>query len=140
MKTGWALALTPLLLAGCAGRHEAYCRYQGPARIGQTVYLRGPSLRPEQLLEDSRCPIDVKCVQAGTVRVRVTLIGEDANERLDMTLGRPINAAGGRLTLLSVQPQRRTTQSPAPEDYRLTFDFKAGDFKAGEKADDPATK
>lgn len=124
MKTALSALLAASLLTGCAGRREAYCRYEGPARLGQTVYLKGPSLHVDRLLEDSRCPTDVRCVQAGTVRIRVSVIG--GGEPVDLTLGQPLAIAGGRLTLLSVQPPRRTALAPAPEDYRFTFDFSAG--------------
>jgi hypothetical protein len=127
MKTVCSLVLSTALLAGCAGRHEAYCRYEGAARIGQTVYVSGPSIRPDEVLEDSRCPVDVTCVRAGTVRIRVLVIASGGTHPVELTLGQPVESDGGRLTLLTVQPQQRTTRTLAAEDYRFTFDFKAGE-------------
>ncbi|HEX7872187.1 MAG TPA: hypothetical protein VF475_04695 [Sphingobium sp.] len=120
-------AMTALLvLGGCAAHPARVCDREGPARIGQTAYVGGPMVRPDRLIEDSRCPIDVQCVRAGEVKIAATVTGGDWKKEVELTLGKPIQIADGRLTLLSAAPQKRSGQEIAPESYRFTFDFKGG--------------
>src|SRR6185437_3005515 len=43
------------------------------AKIGQTISGLGVTITPMKVLEDSRCPVDVECIQAGTVRIDAEL-------------------------------------------------------------------
>ena len=74
------------------------------ARLGQEVRIGDVHVRPVAVLEDSRCPIDVDCVWAGRIRVRVAVRG--AGEPV-MELDRPVPVPGGeRLILVAVAPPR----------------------------------
>lgn len=90
-------------------------------RLGQGVSTHRVTVVPHEVLEDSRCPSDVQCVQAGTVRVRATLgsgLG-DANQVFE--LGQPITTETEVVTLVQVQPYPRQGQEIAPEEYEFTF-------------------
>lgn len=51
------------------------------ARIGQTADLgRGLRVRPVDVIEDSRCPHNARCVWAGRLRLRVDVDGVGARE------------------------------------------------------------
>lgn len=72
------------------------------ARLGEEVQIGDIRVRPVEVLEDSRCPVDVTCVWAGRVRLRVAASG--AGEPV-MEIDRPVTVAGGaRLTLVAVAP------------------------------------
>ena len=114
------------LLGGCATHQARLCQREGPVHLGETAYVNGPSVRPDRVIEDSRCPIDVQCVQAGRVRIAATIIGADRKDQVELTLGKPLPVADGMLTLLSAAPQQRSGQQIAPGTYRFTFDFKGG--------------
>lgn len=76
------------------------------ARLGEEVRIGDVRVRPLELLEDSRCPLDVTCVWAGRVRLKVAVSG--AGEPV-MELDRPVTVPGGeRLTLVAVAPPRWT--------------------------------
>ncbi len=77
--------------------------------IGQTVTLA--------LLEDSRCPVDVECVWAGTVRVKATF--KDAT--YTFTLDKPQTIGFYAITLTGVTPEKNSKVTIKPEDYRFTF-------------------
>ena len=121
------LGLTLLMLAGCAvspagpgappgpqlssevraqiEANEAPFRVPGTvtARLGQEVRLGEFRIRPLAVLEDSRCPLDVTCVWAGRIRLRVAVNGAEAV----MELNRPVEVApGSRLTLVAIAPPR----------------------------------
>jgi hypothetical protein len=128
MRTGLLL----LLLAGCAGsptpsqppnetapvpemsdveradlaRLDALLHAPGTvvARLGETVRVGDVEIRPLEVLEDSRCPLDAHCVWAGRIRVKVAVRG--AGEPA-MEIGRPVPLPGGRaLRLVAAAPPR----------------------------------
>ena len=119
------LLLAPGLLAGCAttpGSHGI----EGPVALGQVAYVGGPRVRPDRLIEDSRCPAGTQCVWAGRVMVRATVIGGNWSKQMDLTLGTPVHVADGALTLVAVTPGRTASAPPAPKQLRFTFAFSGG--------------
>jgi hypothetical protein len=72
------------------------------AHLNEEVRIGAVSVKPLEVVEDSRCPPDVSCVWAGRVRLRVAVSGADEPV---MEIGRPVTVAGGqRLTLVGVAP------------------------------------
>jgi hypothetical protein len=124
MKTAIAL-LALSLLAGCTGTGTVSPRgIEGPVALGQVAYVGGPRVRPDRLVEDSRCPADTQCIWAGRVVVRATVFGGSWSREIELTLGEPVAVADGRLTLVSVQPER--TSGEKPQELRFTFAFEGG--------------
>jgi hypothetical protein len=97
------------------------------ARLGERVLVDGPAVTPLEVLEDSRCPADVQCAWAGRLRIRTAVHLGSGDQRLDLTLGEPMQVADGMLELVEVQPVPATAGSTiAPADYRFTFRFDGG--------------
>ena len=48
--------------------------------LGTTVTSDGIKIQFEEVLEDSRCPVDVQCVWAGRAMVKVKISGSDMTE------------------------------------------------------------
>lgn len=112
------------LLALCAAGASAR-PHEGPARLGQPVHVDGITVRPERVIEDSRCPADTNCVWAGRVVLRATVSGGRWRRSFDLETGRPVHVADGALALVSVSPAKR--RGPIrPRDYRFTFKFDGG--------------
>ncbi|MFT3967689.1 MAG: hypothetical protein QM690_17590 [Sphingobium sp.] len=126
MNRAFPFLMMAALLGGCAAHQARICEREGPVHLGETAYVDGPSVRPDKLLEDSRCPIGLQCVQAGQVRIAATVIGGSGKEDVELTLGKPLQVADGTITLLSVLPQKRADQQIGPASYRFTFSFKGG--------------
>ena len=119
-----AAALIAVSLAGCATTPPANA---GPtAAIGQTAYTNGLRVRPLQVVEDSRCPINAICVWAGRVVVRTEVIGGSWRQTRDLELGKGQQVADGTLTLVSAQPSKRADVPVDPSAYRFTYDFQGG--------------
>ncbi|MCE7796973.1 hypothetical protein LWE61_10425 [Sphingobium sufflavum] len=114
-----------LALTGCVHGPGTPLR-EGPARLGETVSVGGPSVRPVRLVEDSRCPDNARCIWAGRVVVRALVSGGRWSRTMDLTLGQPAPVADGALTLVAVTPGKSTTRPVRPRDYRFTFDFQGG--------------
>lgn len=88
--------------------------------IGMSATINGTRIGRLSLVEDSRCPVDVQCIQAGTVRVRTSI--DSYNKDFTFTLGQPQVAGNATITLASVTPaQKYAKQTVQPSDYRFTF-------------------
>ncbi|MBA3678246.1 MAG: hypothetical protein H0W74_12735 [Sphingosinicella sp.] len=97
------------------------------ARIGQTVRLDGRTVSPLSIVEDSRCPASVQCIQAGTVRLRVR-ISEGGNEDIvAIGLAKPVALNRAWLHLVDVCPGRATPDQIAEDAYLFTFALSASE-------------
>ena len=76
---------------------------------------------PQELLEDSRCPVDVQCIQAGTVRVSVILDAEGEQKTVIMTQGVPVVFVGRVIELVSVAPVPNSKVTIRKQDYQFVF-------------------
>ena len=52
--------------------------------------------------------------------------GGNWHETLDLTLGEPVQVADGKLTLVSVVPEREAGKTVDAADYRFAFIFAGG--------------
>ncbi|MFM2331147.1 MAG: hypothetical protein RLZZ26_654 [Candidatus Parcubacteria bacterium] len=87
--------------------------------VGESAKVSGITLAVKGLGEDSRCPVDAQCIQAGTVRVSVSV--DSYTGDLELTLGEPQVVKNSLLVLESVTPERRAKQTITPGEYRFTF-------------------
>ncbi|PKP89032.1 MAG: hypothetical protein CVT78_01085 [Alphaproteobacteria bacterium HGW-Alphaproteobacteria-17] len=95
--------------------------------LGQTAYADGPIIKPVAVLEDSRCPMNARCIWAGRVRVQMLWIrGNGEKQPFEATLGEATPLADGSITLESVRPDKMTKVALKPEDYRFSFRFAGG--------------
>lgn len=95
-------------------------------RLGQAAYVDGPIVKPMEILEDSRCPMNARCIWAGRVRVKMLWLRGKNAEEFELTLGQPHQLADGEITLTSVRPEKRTDVTLKSEDYRFSFSFAGG--------------
>ena len=109
-------------LAGCSPTAAV----EGPVALGQTALVGGPRVRPDHVVEDSRCPVGTRCVWAGRVVVRTTVSGGAWSKSVDLILGVPVDVADGKLTLTAVTPARRAGQSAKTTPSRFAFAFQGG--------------
>jgi hypothetical protein len=116
----FALLLAPLLLAATGDDGLV------TARFGQTVSVDGPRVTPIRLLEDSRCPMEARCIQAGEVRIMARVRTGRGSRMRELTLGKPIPVADGELELASVMPPRSVQRAIRLRDYRFGFRFAGG--------------
>lgn len=120
-----AIALSPVLLVGCVNFNVASDGI-ARARLGETVYVDGPSVTPLRVLEDSRCPDGSECVWAGRVRMTARIALGSGDETREITMGEPIQVADGVLELVETYPAARSDRTTYPSDYRFGFTFAGG--------------
>lgn len=120
-------AFASLALAACATvSAQPGTRHEGPAALGQATYVDGPIVTPLEVVEDSRCPENARCVWAGRVVLKVRIAGDSSVTERNLILGEPSPFLDGRLTLNSVTPERNTSRTLNPRDYRFGFEFQGG--------------
>lgn len=91
-------------------------------RIGQHARIDGTDLTVlfREVPADSRCPVDVQCVWAGSARVVVAAGGADVG----LNTGEDPRSArvdGYRLELTKLEPEPRSDAQIRPADYIATF-------------------
>jgi hypothetical protein len=91
------------------------------ARIGQASSVLGIKITPLSIIEDSRCPTDVQCIQAGTVRISATLVSGMGTAIQTFALNVPITTEAEMITLIAVTPEKRSAHEIASGEYRFTF-------------------
>ncbi len=90
--------------------------------LGKAISYNSILITPLRVVGDSRCPLDVQCIQAGTVTLTVRL-QQDANvEEADLTLGKAKSFGGKRITLTNVSPAPYSKKTISDADYVFTFD------------------
>jgi hypothetical protein len=120
MKYLTALPLA-LLIGACAT--SDFAPHEGmPVAIGETVRA-GPLLAtPRSVVEDSRCPYSVQCVQAGRLVVSTRLTGDGWSETVPLTLGEPYPVQGTTVTLVSGRPEKHSARRRPRSEYRFIYE------------------
>lgn len=123
-----ALALpAAIALSACATTRGAPLSDASDVALGQRAYVDGPIVQPVAVIEDSRCPMNARCVWAGRVRVKMLWIrGNGETQTFEAMLGEPTQLADGQFTLESVRPEKMTSTAIKPSDYRFSFRFAGG--------------
>ncbi|MEK7601595.1 MAG: hypothetical protein AAB480_03645 [Patescibacteria group bacterium] len=90
-------------------------------RMGELAMFKGLSILAIGIVEDSRCPVDVQCIQAGTVRVRIEVVSGMGTSTSIVKLGQAFTTEAQRITLTAVAPEKHSQTQITMGDYRLTF-------------------
>lgn len=106
-------------------RVEAVLKVPFSLSAGQTAVLKKDQLQVTFMgvSEDTRCPIDTVCIQAGnaTISIRAQQEGKDART-LSLTLTDDPHAVvyeGFSIDAQELEPPRKTDGSISPGDYRV---------------------
>jgi len=123
-----ALALPfAILLSACATTMDAPLADGRNVALGQKAFVDGPIVEPVTVVEDSRCPMNARCIWAGRVRVKMLWHrGNGEKQPFEVELGKPVHLADGAFTLTSVHPEKRSTAAIEAREYRFSFTFAGG--------------
>jgi len=114
------LALAALPMLGACATVPANA---GSVRLGQTATVGPLRVTPVKVLEDSRCPMEARCIWTGRVRLEVRVSHAGHSGIHELATDKPLAVAGGSLELAGVMPPRSTQRRISPRDYRFTFRF-----------------
>ena len=82
----------------------------------------GIGVRFTSVRSDSRCPVDVNCIHAGSAQVRITVVcGESQRDHELQTGGAPVHDDDVTIALVNLQPYPHSTRATDPRDYRATL-------------------
>ena len=93
------------------------------AGLGEIATVNGLSIRPLRVVEDSRCPINARCVWAGRVVLSTEVRSGGGRATYNLVLGEPVDHAGGRLALVAAEPGRIAGSETEPNAYQFTFEL-----------------
>lgn len=84
-------------------------------------FQSGTSIRPLRVTEDSRCPVDVTCIQAGTAKIMLRVNnGSSALER-ELELGSSTTVGKDTITFTELTPLPKASIETSSADYRMVF-------------------
>lgn len=92
--------------------------------LGKEASLFGLKITPLEVLEDSRCPIDVVCIQAGTVQVKTTLVSGLGTSSQIFKLGEKVTTEALDVTLVKVDPVPEAGKGGDSTGYVFYFQIK----------------
>ncbi len=99
-------------------------RGDGMAMLGQPTRVGAWVVTPQAVVEDSRCPINARCVWAGRAIVRTRIDGAGWRETRNLTLGQPQSVRMTTIALTSVEPGKMAGEQAPPAPY--VFGFEGG--------------
>lgn len=109
-------------LSACASlpddRLNDWANFGERARAGDVV------VRPERLVEDSRCPMNARCAWAGRVVIDVTVWADGGRRSVQLESNKPLALRGGELSIAEIRPESFMTNAKPPRtDYAFRFSF-----------------
>ena len=97
-------------------RSDGFAAFNQPTRVGAVV------VTPKAIVEDSRCPMNARCVWAGQVVITARIDGAGWRETTSLKLGEPYQTHGVTVALTAVRPEKMAgAQVPVP-DYLFAFE------------------
>lgn len=95
---------------------------EGILAVGQTKRIGGVTITLNSVVQDSRCPVDVECIEAGAITTNVTFATATDTETFNMPsdeVPRPFGAF--QVSIVKIAPER-VSRSETPQDaFRITF-------------------
>lgn len=91
------------------------------ARLNETKDALGTKITPLQVLEDSRCPIDVQCIQAGTVRLQANIETIAGVSEQIFVLNESVKTENQTITLVNVEPISDSKTKIDNSEYNFMF-------------------
>ena len=90
--------------------------------VGETKFMNGVKITLHGVVQDSRCPVDVVCIQAGAITARVTLKSDTDTETFNMPSDEvPHPFDSYKVSIVNVNPPRVSTHETEPASYKVTF-------------------
>lgn len=89
-------------------------------QIGSHAVFPDVTLIPLSIIEDSRCPSDVQCIQAGTVRMQMNVVTRTGTSTHTITLKDAFTIDSVHIAFTDASPATLSQTTITPDRYRLT--------------------
>jgi hypothetical protein len=84
----------------------------------------GITIVPLEVVSDSRCPMNARCIWAGEVEIKVGLSKAQTVQTTNLKLGgSAVYFEGKAISLVSVSPEKTTTSEIPSSNYRFVFEI-----------------
>jgi len=94
----------------------------GVIAVGETKYINGVRITLNKIVEDSRCPADAVCIQAGKIVANVTLKSDTDQETVNMSdSDAPRGFDTWKVSLVSSSPFPLASNPTPFSKYKVTF-------------------
>lgn len=94
----------------------------GEVGVGETVFINGLRVTLNKLVQDSRCPIDAQCIEAGGVTANVTFESDTEKVTRNMASDEvPTSFDSFKISIEEINPPRYSNSEPKADSYVLTF-------------------
>ncbi|QPC99829.1 hypothetical protein [Qipengyuania soli] len=93
-----------------------------PVPLGQPVKVADIVVTPIRVVEDSRCPINARCVWAGRLVVETRIDGAGWRDTANITLGETYGTHEKVVRLIAGEPNKTTQEEIKPNQYRFTYE------------------
>jgi len=90
-------------------------------KVGQWAVFPDIRIRPLLVSEDSRCPSDVDCVQAGTVRVELETVSGMGTSTDTLSLDSFLTTEAEMVTFMDAKPMASSQKEIPQNEYQLVF-------------------
>ncbi|OHA16381.1 MAG: hypothetical protein A3G52_02000 [Candidatus Taylorbacteria bacterium RIFCSPLOWO2_12_FULL_43_20] len=110
------------ILSGQENAEQADAR-EFNVKINESRGIATLNITPVQVIEDSRCPEDVTCIQKGTVRVRAMVTSPNGETEEIFELDKTNSIVGRQITLKEVQPEQMSGIQIDPGQYSFLFEI-----------------
>jgi hypothetical protein len=90
--------------------------------VGESKLISGVKITVNEVVSDSRCPVDVQCIRAGEITANVTLQSDTDKETLELASNMPPHGFDTyQVSLTGAAPEKRSSAQIGTSEYRLTF-------------------
>lgn len=90
--------------------------------VGEEKIAHEVAITLNSVVQDSRCPIDVRCIQAGAINTNVTISVHGKTITKNFPSDEvPFKYEGYAISISSINPPRQSGSEAAQKDYRITF-------------------
>jgi len=111
------------------GRHGPKCEFDkckvvNPSKkvgLNETMVINSVQIAPIEVLEDSRCPLGVVCIEVGTVKISAILSSGSLLQNATLKLGESISFSQMKVSFDGVTPIKSMKDIIKPEDYVFEF-------------------
>jgi preprotein translocase subunit YajC len=93
-------------------------------RMGQATMVNGVRITPLAVEQDSRCAINVQCIQAGSVRVSMKFEFNNFSETQSVVSGNEVTVYGVTGTIIEISPDKVLGQEIGEGEYSFVLRVK----------------
>lgn len=96
--------------------------------IGGSVTIGQITVSPKRLVEDSRCPKSVQCIQAGRVVIEADVTGPGVKQTILLASDKATTLGRYIISLVTIAPEKLDSKTIPDSDYAFTISV-GEDFK-----------